>query len=688
MEVLQPAHGLLGTELERLTNRFTRRQRGGAADSMLQRITPNGIGVGDRLTTLGGIDDQGDFVILDHIDHMRTPLGHFVHAAHRQAGGLDQLGGTRSGHHVKTQFDQVARQLGHQRLVVVAHADKGTATVGQDFAGAQLGLGEGLAEGIADTHHFTGRLHFRAEDRIDARELGEGEYRLLDAVEVGNDFLGETDFGQGLAGHHPGPEHRQGNADALGDERHGTRGARIDFDDEDILALHRHLHVHQADHTELQGHFLDLVADLVLDMRRQRIGRQRARRVAGVHAGLLDMLHDRTYHHGFAVADGIDIDFDGAVEEVVEQHRAVVRHLHRFAHIALELFFLVDDFHRPTAQHIGRTHHQRITDDLGRRQGLLLAARRGIGRLAQAQALDHLLEALAVFGAVDRLGAGTDDRHPRLFQRAADLQRGLPAILHDHALGLLDADDLQHVFQGYRLEVQAVGGVVVGGDGFRVAVDHDGLVTVFTQRQCGVHAAVVELDALADAVRPAAENHDLVATRRRRLALFLVGRIHVGGVAGELGGAGVDALVHRQHFELVAMAAQALLGDAEQLGQADVGEALALELVHQVTVDADQTQGLDLFLVLDQVFDLHQEPLVDAGQLEHFGNRLAGTEGVSQVPDAVGTRHGQLALEGALGIRVVRIEHRIEAGHTDFHAAQGFLHGLLEGATDWHDLPA
>src|SRR3990167_1426878 len=686
MEILQTAHGLLGTELERLTNRLARRQRGGAADSMLQRITPNGIGVGDRLTTFGGIDDQRDFVILDHVDHVGTTLGHLVHAPHRQAGRLDHLGCTRRGNHVKTQLDQIARQLGHQGLVVIAQTDKGTATVGQDFTGAQLGLGKCLAEGVADTHHFTGRLHFRAEDRIDARELGEGEYRFLDTVKVRNDFLGETDFSQGLAGHHPGPEHRQGDADALGDEGHGTRGARIDFDDEDVLALHRHLHVHQADHAEFQGHFLDLVADLVLDMRRQRIRRQRTGRATGMHAGLFDMRHDRADHHGLAAAEGTEIDFDGAVEEVVEQHRAVVGHFHRFAHVALELFFLVDDFHRPTAQHIGRAHHQRITDDLGRRQGLVFAARRGIGRLAQAQTLNHLLEALAVFGAVDRLGAGADNRYTGLFQRATDFQRGLPAVLHDHPLGLLDADDFQHVFQGYRLEIQAVGGVVVGGDGFRVAVDHDGLVPVFTQRQGGVHAAVVELDALADAVRPAAEDHDLVAARRRRLALFLVGRIHIGGVADELGGAGVDALVHRQHFQLVAVATQALLGDAEQLGQTDVGETLALELVHQIAVDADQTQGLDLFLVLDQVFNLHQEPLVDAGQLEHFGNGLAGAEGVSQVPDAVGTRHGQLALEGTCGLRIAQIEHRIEAGHTDLQATQGFLHGLLEGATDGHDL--
>jgi hypothetical protein len=75
--------------------------------------------------------------------------------------------------------------------------------------------------------------------------------------------------------------------------------------------------------------------------------------------------------------------------------------------------------------------------------------------------------------------------------------------------------DLEHVFERDRLEVQAIRGVVVGGHGLRVAVDHDGLVAVLAQRERGMHAAVVELDALADAVRTAAEHHDLLAVGRR-----------------------------------------------------------------------------------------------------------------------------------------------------------------------------
>ena len=167
---------------------------------------------------------------------------------------------------------------------------------------------------------------------------------------------------------------------------------------------------------------------------------------------------------------------------------------------------------------------------------------------------------------------------PLASQRLRELERRLPAVLHDHALGLFDLDDLEHVLERQRLEVQAIGGVVVGRHGFRVAVDHDGFVAVLAQRERGVHAAVVELDALPDPVRAAAEHDDLVAIGRVGLALVLVGRVHVGGGRGELGRARVHALVHRAHAEGAAQRAHRGFVGAGELREARIGEALALEL--------------------------------------------------------------------------------------------------------------
>ena len=135
--------------------------------------------------------------------------------------------------------------------------------------------------------------------------------------------------------------------------------------------------------------------------------------------------------------------------------------------------------------------------------------------------LSSLREQVAVFGEVDESGWVPRIGTPAFSHGFGEVQRGLAAELHDDAMQgavlLFGLEDLDDVFFGQRLEIEAVGGVVVGRDGFRVAVDHDGLVAGIAQREGGVAAAIVELDALADAVRAAAEDHHLLAVGRARL---------------------------------------------------------------------------------------------------------------------------------------------------------------------------
>ena len=244
-----------------------------------------------------------------------------------------------------------------------------------------------------------------------------------------------------------------------------------------------------------------LPAQLVLDRLRQRVRRQRARRVARMHARLLDVLHDAADHDVLAVAERVDVDLDRVVQEAVEQHRRIVRHLDRLAHVALEIAAVVDDLHRAAAEHVRRPHDERIADLVGGADRRGLGARGAIRRLPQLEAMQHLLEALAVLGHVDHVGRRADDRHAVRREIARELERRLAAVLDDDAERLLDVDDLEHVLERQRLEVQAIGRVVVGRHRLRIAVDHDRLVAVLAQRHRGVHAAVVELDPLPDPVR-------------------------------------------------------------------------------------------------------------------------------------------------------------------------------------------
>ena len=145
--------------------------------------------------------------------------------------------------------------------------------------------------------------------------------------------------------------------------------------------------------------------------------------------------------------------------------------------------------------------------------------------------------------------------------------------MHDHAQWLFFVDNFEHVFEREWLEIQAVGGVVVGRYRLRVAVDHDGFVTVLAQGQRSVYAAVVKLNALTDAVGAATQNHDFFVGSRLGLTLAtfgFVGRIKVSGIGGELGRAGVHTFVNRPYLQGAALLADGGVCGFELAGQTTV----------------------------------------------------------------------------------------------------------------------
>jgi hypothetical protein len=186
-----------------------------------------------------------------------------------------------------------------------------------------------------------------------------------------------------------------------------------------------------------------------------------------------------------------------------------------------------------------------------------------LGR-GQARSGKDAPEGPALLGEVNRFGRRPHHRHPGVGQVLGQAQRRLATELHDHARQRtrqsFGVDDLEDVLQRQRLEVQPVGGVVVGRDGFRVAVDHDRLVSGVVQRHRGMDARVVELDALADPVGSAAQDDDCRTPPLCYFGFLVVRRVVVGRARGELGRTGVDGLVDRTHPERVAKSPYDLLG--------------------------------------------------------------------------------------------------------------------------------
>ncbi len=187
------------------------------------------------------------------------------------------------------------------------------------------------------------------------------ETPLLDREVRRNALRGAFLHGQRLAGHDARRHFGQGNAGGLGNERHGARGPRIDLEDENHAALYGELDVHQTDDVEGLGQLARLHPQLVLDLLRQAVRGQRAAGVAGMHAGLFDVFHDAADQHVLAVADRIDVHLDGQIQKAIQQHRAVIRHLHGVDHVLAQVILVEHHLHCPAAQDVARPNHQRKT---------------------------------------------------------------------------------------------------------------------------------------------------------------------------------------------------------------------------------------------------------------------------------------------------------------------------------------
>ena len=155
-------------------------------------------------------------------------------------------------------------------------------------------------------------------------------------------------------------------------------------------------------------------------------------------AGLLDVLHDAADDDGRAVADRVDVDLDGLLEELVDEHR-----LDRgeawtaSAHVAVERVVVVDDLHRAPAQHVAGAHEHRIADAARDLEGLGGGRRDAVLGLQQAELLRGRRWKCSRSSA--RSMDSTDvpiSGAPARCEALGEVERRLPAELHDDPLRL------------------------------------------------------------------------------------------------------------------------------------------------------------------------------------------------------------------------------------------------------------
>ena len=306
---------------------------------------------------------------------------------------------------------------------------------------------------------------------------------------------------------------------------------------------------------------------------------------------------------------------------------------------------------------------------------------RGAGRPAAARTRPNAPRSSARWiasGGVPTMGT------PASLRRCARPSGRLPAELNDDpgdlAGLLLGVDDLEHVLERQRLEVQPVAGVVVGRHRLRVAVDHHRLESGFAQRRDGVHAGVVELDALADAVRTAAEHQHLRSSVPGwYLGLVVVGGVEVRRQRGKLRRAGVDGLVDRPDAERMAQLADHGFVETADLPDLAIGEAQSLRGAQQIGGQLARAPQL-LRGFVDQL-QLGEEPGIDAGGVGELLDRRASAQRL--LHDAEAPVAGQRRLEHQ-GLRFAGRRCPGERRIGLLHRSQRLLQRLGERSPDRH----
>ena len=339
----------------------------------------------------------------DQVDRIGPAFVHLQHPLGRYAASSQIPLGAFRRQNAKAQLVEAAGDRQHRRFVVIIHRHEDRAFQRQTAFRRDLRFRERHSEAVGESHGLAGRPHFGPQHGIYAGQFGEGEDGLFHGYPGDGKLIGKAQIVQCLPHNDRRRELCERYACGLAHKRHGPGRPGIDLQDVDHAVLDGVLHVEQADNPERLGkllrvppHFLDLpIAD--------QVRRQHARRVAGMHAGVLDVLHDPTDDAAGAVCNSVDVGLERVFQKAVDEHRVFRRDARGFHEVLAQRAVVVDDLHRAPAEHVGGAHEHGIPDALCDTHRFLDRAGDPVRRLCDAEPARELFEPLAVLGDVDRV---------------------------------------------------------------------------------------------------------------------------------------------------------------------------------------------------------------------------------------------------------------------------------------------
>ena len=657
-------------------------QRGEAGHILLQGV-PVQVGVFRHggVHHGAGIDDIAELTGLQQAQGL-VALVQAVHIGDGDAQGGDDIGGVAGGvqpqAHVVQLFGQHHQVAGLPHIHADEHAHLAVPPGGLDpDARGGEALEQRLVHGLAQTQHLAGGLHLGPQVGIDVVELFKGKDRHLDGA-VGRHGIQAGAVAQILqrsAQHHPAGQVYHGHAGDLADIGHRAGGTGIDLDNVQLVLIDQVLDIHQSAGAQAEGQFFGAVDDGAQHGVAEVVGGIDSDGVAGMNARPLDVLHDAGNEHIPAVGDNVHLQL-GTLHILVHQHRVLDAAGKDDVHVLFHVGVLVGDGHVLAADDVGGAQQHGVAQLVGGLQRLRQGADAPAPGPADAELFQQGVKPLPVLGHVDAVGRGAQNGDALPVQELCQLDGGLSAEGHHHAHRLFHIDDVHHVLRAERLEIQAVSGVIVGGDRFGVIVDDGYGVAQFLQGPDTVDGGIVELDALADADGAGAQHQHrglaFLGHKGPGLAFLAVGGVEIGGLRIEFAAAGIHHLING----FLRGTGQGGSAAEPQKGLVGIAQLLALS----VGLGRKAVTGQPGFKIR-QLFDLAQEPGVDAGDPVDVLQGDARFDGFKNVEQPVVVGHLEPLQHGNAAVVCP-----VEGVQLDLAAPDGLHQGVFKAGADGHDL--
>ncbi|KAF3384345.1 hypothetical protein F1880_003105 [Penicillium rolfsii] len=567
---------------------------------------------------------------------------------------LQEVGSTSSGEEVVVKLVQLLDGGQHLHLLLVGTNGEQNVTLGQTEASGEQSLEVGLVLVTTERSDLTSGSHLNTKNWISTRQTREGELGDLDTDVVLGDANGRIRL-EGNVDHSLGGHLDQVDTHDLGDEGERTRSTHVTLDDLDVVVLSNKLDVVRTSDVQSVTDLASRLLNATDSLSAQILGRQDQGSVTGVNTGILNVLRNEVANHDTVAGDGIHLNLLGVLDVLGDDNRVLTRDIGSLVQCSWQ--------HRK-AQCAGLFN-----------AGQLLPS-----GLINTNAVKHARELVTVLSAVNHLRGGTKDVDVQAVQRQSDVVGGLTTHGDDHAAGSLELVDIQDGLEVDVLEVQTISLVVIGTDGLRVVVNHDGLVALLAESTNGAHRAPIELDRGTDTVDTRSQNHYTMVVKLEIVLRGIVSEVEIVSHSREFGSDSIDLLDNGGDASLNTHAAHSQLVGAQELSELSVRETKLLGLTNHIDGHSGSIESRHGLAKVAQTLQAAQEPLINVGQLPDVVNTVAGSHGVGNGEQAL--------IRGSLKLGLDRHESvsLVESQIVEVNRADGLLNSLLESATDTHDL--